>query len=124
MHPTAGLAVTSTTPPAAAGTDVVLRVGWGPLQLTAPCRVVYTVDTPDRQGFAYGTLPGHAETGEARFLIEWDRKEGGVWYDILAFSRPRHFLARLGYPLVRKAQKQFGRDSAAAMRRAVGDSGS
>ena len=87
------------------------------------CRIVAVVneDGPvKRFGFAYGTLPDHAGSGEERFLVEWDREEGSVWYDILAFSRPRHFLARLGYPWVRRVQKRFGRESAAAMRRAVG----
>ena len=40
------------------------------------CRIVYVVDEsgPIRKfGFAYGTLPGHVESGEERFLIEWDR---------------------------------------------------
>ena len=84
------------------------------------CRVVYTVDEETRFGFAYGTLPGHAESGEERFLVEWDRASGAVWYDIVAFSRPRSPLARLGYPLARRTQKRFARDSVAAMRRAVG----
>lgn len=86
------------------------------------CRIVYVVDEAgpvSRFGFAYGTLPGHVESGEERFLVEWDRADGGVWYDILAFSRPRHVLARLGYPVVRRMQKRFGQDSAAAMRRAT-----
>ena len=47
-----------------------------------------------------------------------------MWYDILAFSRPRQALARLGYPLMRKRQRRFGRESAAAMRRAVAASAS
>jgi uncharacterized protein (UPF0548 family) len=88
----------------------------------AACRVVYAVDEDGpvrRFGFAYGTLPDHPESGEERFLVEWDRADGGVWYDVLAFSRPRHVLARIGYPWVRRLQKQFGRDSAAAMLRAV-----
>jgi uncharacterized protein (UPF0548 family) len=72
-----------------------------------------------RFGFAYGTLPGHAESGEERFLVEWDRGTNEVWYSILAFSRPRHWLARLGGPLVRRMQQRFGRESAAAMVRAV-----
>jgi len=87
------------------------------------CRIVAVVDEGgpvQRFGFAYGTLPGHAASGEERFLVEWDRQEGGVWYDILAFSRPRHCLAKLGYPWVRRVQKRFGRESAAAMCRAVG----
>jgi uncharacterized protein (UPF0548 family) len=86
------------------------------------CRVVYVVDEAgpvSRFGFAYGTLPGHVESGEERFLVEWDRNDDAVWYDILAFSRPHHVLTRLGYPVVRRLQKRFGRDSAAAMLRAV-----
>ncbi|HEV3263805.1 MAG TPA: DUF1990 domain-containing protein [Gemmataceae bacterium] len=87
------------------------------------CRIVAVVNDEGpvkRFGFAYGTLPDHAGSGEERFLVEWDREEGSVWYDILAFSRPRHVLARLGYPWVRRVQKRFGRESAAVMCRAVG----
>lgn len=86
------------------------------------CRIVYVEDEAGPLtvfGFAYGTLPGHVERGEERFRVEWDQGDDGVWYDILAFSRPRHVLTRLGYPVVRRLQKRFGRDSAAAMLRAV-----
>jgi uncharacterized protein (UPF0548 family) len=86
------------------------------------CRIVYVVDAPDpvcRFGFAYGTLPGHAESGEERFLVEWDRTTNTVWYDILAFSRPNDWLARLGYPLTRRTQTRFARGSSATMRRTV-----
>jgi len=86
------------------------------------CRIVYIVDESGpitKFGFAYGTLPGHVESGEERFLIEWDHGENSVWFDILAFSKPNHFLTRLGYPLVRRKQKQFGQDSAASMLKAV-----
>ena len=86
------------------------------------CRIVYVVDESgpiSKFGFAYGTLPGHVESGEERFLIEWDRSENSVWYDILAFSKPNHFLTKLGYPVVRRTQKRFGRNSAASMLNAV-----
>jgi uncharacterized protein (UPF0548 family) len=86
------------------------------------CRIIYVVNENgpiNRFGFAYGTLPDHAATGEERFLIEWIRADDSVWYDILAFSRPRHRLARWGYPVIRRMQKRFGRDSAAAVLRAV-----
>jgi uncharacterized protein (UPF0548 family) len=82
------------------------------------CRIIYVVDetAPVRRfGFAYGTLPGHAESCEERFQVEWNRHDNSVWYDILAFSRPNQFLTRLGYPLVRGIQKSFARGSAAAM---------
>lgn len=103
--------------------QVVAVMGWamGLWWLNA-CRIVYTVDQSGpltKFGFAYGTLPGHVESGEELFLLEWDRDSGAVWYDILAFSRPNHLLTRIGYPLVRRMQKRFGRDSAAAMYRAV-----
>ena len=87
------------------------------------CRIVYVVDEEGpvtRFGFAYGTLPQHAESGEERFTVEWREADGAVWYDILAFSRPRQLLARAGYPFARRLQKRFARDSAAAMQRAVG----
>ncbi len=86
------------------------------------CRIVSVVNEAEpiaRFGFAYGTLPDHAGTGEERFLLEWDRTSGEVWYDILAFSRPRWLVARVGYLYMRRLQKRFGRESAAAMVRAV-----
>jgi len=86
------------------------------------CRIVFVVDETGpiaRFGYAYGTLPDHAARGEERFLIEWDHADDSVWYDILAFSRPKHLLVRLGYPMVRRTQKRFGRESALSMLNAV-----
>lgn len=85
------------------------------------CRVVYVIDEegPARRfGFAYGTLPDHAESGEERFLVEW-REDDSVWYDLLAFSRPGHWLTWLGFPVVRTLQRRFAAASLAAMKRAV-----
>jgi uncharacterized protein (UPF0548 family) len=82
-------------------------------------RVVYVVNesgTVERFGLAYGTLPDHVETGEERFTIEWDHNDDSVWYDILAFSRPRHPLVKLAAPLARRLQMQFARDSMKRMR--------
>ena len=85
------------------------------------CRIVYVLDdTAPRQrvGFAYGTLPAHVECGEERFSVERD-VEDHVWYDVRAFSRPRHWLTRLGYPLARRLQRRFVSASQAAMRHVV-----
>lgn len=82
-------------------------------------RVVYVLDEEAQAGFAYGTLPGHMESGEERFLIEWNREDDSVWYDLQAFVRWRHPLARLASPLARAVVRRFARDSAAAMLRAV-----
>jgi uncharacterized protein (UPF0548 family) len=91
------------------------------------CRIAYTVDELaagenrgiSRFGFAYGTLSEHAESGEERFTVEWNRARDEVWYDILAFSRPRAALARLAYPLSRFLQRRFVRCSKLAMRQSA-----
>jgi uncharacterized protein (UPF0548 family) len=110
--------------PLAPGLDVApLAHAFGLWFLNA-CRVVYLIDEndlidePRRFGFAYGTLPDHAESGEERFLVEW-REDDSVWYDLLAFSRPGHWLTRLGFPVVRQLQKRFAADSLAAMKNAM-----
>jgi uncharacterized protein (UPF0548 family) len=108
--------------PIRAGETVVVIAHFPGLCWLNASRIIHVIDQdrPVRAfGFAYGTLADHIESGEERFMIEWDRDEGGVWYDILAFSRPRHWLVRLGYPLARRSQKRFGRDSATAMKRAA-----
>jgi uncharacterized protein (UPF0548 family) len=82
-------------------------------------RVVYIIDEPDRLGFAYGTLTGHAEQGEERFLVTLSAS-GEVTFELSAFSRPRHPLARLGAPLVRRLQRAAAESYSLAMLRAVG----
>jgi len=105
--------------PLAPGAQVgLLARAWGMWILNA-ARIIYVIDEPTRFGFAYGTLPRHVETGEERFLVELNPASGDVSYDILAFSRPRHLLTRIGYPITRRMQKRFALDSGAAMRRAV-----
>lgn len=86
-------------------------------------RIVYVIDEPRRFGFAYGTLPGHAERGEERFSVEW-LDDDSVWYDLRAFSQPRYWMARLGNPIVRALQRRFVRMSKAAMERAAATSSS
>jgi uncharacterized protein (UPF0548 family) len=76
----------------------VLRLGIGRLGVNAPVRVVYVVDEPDRQGFAYGTLPGHPESGEEAFMVEL-HDDDAVTFTITAFSRPSSLLTRIGGPV-------------------------
>jgi uncharacterized protein (UPF0548 family) len=78
------------------------------------CRIVYVIDSEWQFGFAYGTLPGHVEKGEELFLVEKDAS-GTVRYSIRAFSTPRFWLARLAYPMARRYQKRFVRDSKTSM---------
>ena len=87
------------------------------------CRIVYTLDDDRKFGFAYGTLREHAERGEERFLIEWEPRDDSVWYDILAFSQPKHWLVKASRPLARMLQKRFARDSLQSMRKSVKSGG-
>ena len=98
----------------------VLVSHWGFWSLNA-ARIVYVIDEQGdvvRFGFAYGTLPDHAEIGEERFLVEWNRADDSVWYDVRAFSRPGT-LTKLVYPFARRLQLEFGAESKRAMVRAV-----
>jgi uncharacterized protein (UPF0548 family) len=77
--------------PVMVGTDVAVSVQHLGFFSLNSCRIVYVIDEEGRVkrfGFAYGTLAEHAERGEERFTIEWNREDDTVWYDILAFSRP------------------------------------
>ena len=66
---------------------------------------MYVVDEPNQFSFAYGTLPGHPEQGEAAMIVE--RNEiGEVVFRIVSFSRTVDPLARLGSPVTRLVQRQ------------------
>ena len=95
---------------------VVRHLGFWSVNIS---RVVYVVAEESRYGFAYGTSLCHSEEGEERFLVEYDPATNEVWYDLYAFSKPRHPLARIGFPIARHLQKRFARESLAAMKRAV-----
>lgn len=97
----AGLRVTATTDVARVGSEVI--VGLGPVKV--PCRVVYVVDEPDRRGFAYGTLPGHAETGEELFAVRYDPVSHGVYAEVAAFSRHGTWWSRLAGPVTSWLQR-------------------
>src|SRR5687768_11049206 len=71
------------------GAVVAVKARAGGMWSLNACRVVYVIDEQRRFAFAYGTLPDHIERGEERFTIEW-QPDDSVWYDILAFSQPRH----------------------------------
>ncbi len=103
------------------GMNVAILARSAGLYSLSSCRVVYLLDEAEpirRWGFGYGTLTNHVERGEERFSVEW-RSDDSVWYDIVAFSQPRHWFAKLGYPVARHYQRRFAQDSKAAMKRAV-----
>jgi uncharacterized protein (UPF0548 family) len=86
------------------------------------CRIVYVIDEDDpvrRFGFAYGTLAEHAERGEERFVVEWDHVSDVVSYEISSFSRPGSLITRVAYPIARRLQRGFVRNSLLAMAHTV-----
>jgi uncharacterized protein (UPF0548 family) len=118
MQRGAGFTVSSTSARAGEGVELTVRAWFGPVRMVAPTRVVYVVDESDRQGFAYGTLPGHPERGEELFLVE--RAGGQTWAEIRAFSWPGRWYVRLGGPVVRRIQRRATRRYIDAVRQAVG----
>ena len=109
--------------PVEVGTTVAVLARHYGFHSLNPCRISYTIEEDEgdlvRRGFAYGTLPEHGERGEERFTVEWRSEDGSVFYDLYALSRPNHLLAWLGYPLARRLQRRFARDSQRAMVRAT-----
>jgi uncharacterized protein (UPF0548 family) len=97
----AGLRVTATTEVAQVGSDVLGRLG----PFVAPCRVVQVTVEPNRRGFAYGSLPGHAVSGEEMFGVRYDPADDGVYSEVVAFSRPATWWRRLGAPVLAVIQR-------------------
>jgi uncharacterized protein (UPF0548 family) len=97
----AGIRVEATTDVAAVGSEVIVHLG----PVRAPCRVVYIIDEPDRCGFAYGTLPGHAESGEELFLVRFDPATDDVFAEVAAFSRHGTWWSRLASPVTSLIQR-------------------
>ncbi len=119
-HRGAGVRVEPPDAALAEGATVVLVTRLGPASVLAACRVVALVDEPRRFGFAYGTLPLHPESGEEAFLVERG-SDDLVWFRVVAVSRARHPLARLGAPVARSVQGRVTRGYLEGLRRAVSD---
>lgn len=104
VHERAGLQVQASGP-VAVGAVVRLGLRLGPVVAHAPCRVVAVIDQPGRAAFAYGTLPGHPESGEELFEIV--RYDGRPRLRITAFSRPARVGTKLAGPLARLVQDRI-----------------
>jgi uncharacterized protein (UPF0548 family) len=115
-----GLRVRATGSPREVGTVVVLTAGLPRLGYDIPCRVVWAQDTGDERGFAYGTLPGHPETGEERFLVR-HTGNGDVVVTLRVFSRLATPAARALPPLSWAVQRLATRRYLATLHRAAGD---
>jgi uncharacterized protein (UPF0548 family) len=91
-------------PPLEEGTTLLVLLPLVVATLVVPCRVVAVVDEPDRFGFAYGTLPGHVETGEEAFVVE-RRPDGEVRFTVRVVAEPATPVLRAIGPLVAVGQR-------------------
>jgi uncharacterized protein (UPF0548 family) len=116
MHRDVGIHVTVSSPRAESGAVAAMRMGPRRLGVGFRCRVVYSVAEDRRIGFAYGTLPGHPESGEEAFVVE-HLPNDDVVLEVIAFSRPARWFTRVGGPLARAAQVMMLRHYARALKR-------
>ena len=88
-----------------------------------PCRIIYLIDEEsdklNRYGFAFGTLLEHSEQGEEQFIVEWNKADDTVWYEIYAFAKAENWMAKIGFLYVHYLQKRFAAESYQAMLKAV-----
>ncbi|MEU6803089.1 DUF1990 family protein [Streptomyces neyagawaensis] len=117
MHRALGVGLHTDAPEAAPGVDVTVTLGG---VIKAPCRVVWTVDEPRRKGLAYGTLPGHPESGEESFVVA-RTGDGTVWLTVTAYSRPAKWYAKAGGAATRGLQQAYARRCGVVLRRLAGD---
>lgn len=75
-----------------------------------------TDGTRSSSSIAWGTSTRHVLAGEERLSVRWDASTDLVHFEILSFSRPRHFLSWATYPYVLLQQKRFAHDASLAMR--------
>ena len=101
MQRGSGLRVRASSEVAVVDAVLVVRMGL----LSAPCRVVYVVDEQNRRGFAYGTLPGHPESGEELFTVRYDPADDGVYAEVVAFSRHATWWSKTAGPLTSVLQR-------------------
>lgn len=116
VHRGLGARLTADRPRAEPDAIVVLTFGQAPFAVTVPCRVVHVIAEPDADGFAYGTLPGHPETGEEAFIVR-TRPDGQVTFTVRAFSRHSAWFARVLPPAARRAQELATRRYLRTMKR-------
>lgn len=110
--------IVPTGAPMEPGTTLLVVAAFGPLEMAVPDRVVAVVDEPERFGFAYGTLTGHAEAGEEAFLAEQIAPDQ-LRLTVRVQAGPATWLAKLGTPVVAVLQKTAARRYLAAWAAAI-----
>ncbi|HEY2331131.1 MAG TPA: DUF1990 domain-containing protein [Acidimicrobiales bacterium] len=118
-HTGAGITVWPRDATVEQGTVIAQRIRMGPVTSVACCRVVEVVESTDRFGFAYGSLPMHPVRGEEAFVVTRDPATRSSRFEVTAFSNPSHLLLRLAPPISRAAQQRVTHRYLAAVDRYV-----
>jgi uncharacterized protein (UPF0548 family) len=88
------------------GADYWLLAAVGPVTVREPARVVAVVESPERCGFAYGTLQGHPVSGEEAFVVHRS-PDGRTWLTLRSVTRPAPGRWRLAFPAILVAQRWY-----------------
>jgi uncharacterized protein (UPF0548 family) len=90
----------------AEGATIVFILRRGPIHLLIPNRIVAVIDEPKRFAYAYGTLPGHPESGEEGFTVELlDDGTVRATIRVLATAPSRAIELILGRPIALVSQR-------------------
>jgi uncharacterized protein (UPF0548 family) len=116
VHRGAGLVV-ATDGELVEGVTVVMSAPMPVGFVDLACRVVAVIDETDRFGFAYGTLPMHAERGEESFVIS--RTSEGAVFEVRAASSHAHPVTRALPAIGDRLQDAAVKRYLVAMQRAV-----
>ncbi|MEW2167917.1 DUF1990 family protein [Streptomyces sp. NPDC007084] len=101
------------------GAHCRITAGGGPLAVHEPVRVVAVVETPGTRGFAYGTLPGHPESGKEAFIVR-RHPDGQITLTPRSLTAPApEGPWRLAFPLLLPAQRFYRRRYPPALRGAA-----
>lgn len=86
--------------PARNGANVAIVKRLAPVAVALSCRVVWTIEESQRNGFGYGSLTGHPEAGEEAFVAELE-PDGAVRFRVYGFTSAGTVATAATRPLTR-----------------------
>lgn len=101
--------------PVAEGEQINVTASLLGVKVVEPVEVVSVVDTAERSGFAYKTLPGHPVSGEEAFIVHRDGDEVHLTIRSLTRAAPQQPWRSL-FPLLLQVQKLVRRRYLRALR--------
>lgn len=94
------------TPYITSGSSAHVNGRVGMFRIHGRVRVVYVVEEARTVGVAFGTVAGHAVSGEESFFVDF-RDDDTVWFTVRSFHRPNSFIYRVMPWLLDQRRKQL-----------------